>query len=66
MPAARSTGRSPHGRAPRCLGSKYGGDDSFRDTIAAETTIVLYGQEPVDFKYENPTDDSRHAKSSTR
>jgi hypothetical protein len=29
-----------------------------------ETTIVLYGQGPVEFKYVNPSDDPR--KSSTR
>ena len=27
----------------------------------AETTIVLYGQGPVEFKYVNPADDPRHA-----
>ena len=27
---------------------------------AAETTIVLYGQGPVEFKYVNPADDPRH------
>ena len=29
----------------------------------AETTIVLYGQGPVEFKYVNPADDPRTAKS---
>jgi quercetin dioxygenase-like cupin family protein len=33
---------------------------------AAETTIVLYGQGPVEFKYVNPADDPRHAKTSSR
>jgi quercetin dioxygenase-like cupin family protein len=32
----------------------------------AETTIVLYGQGPVEFKYVNPSDDPRNAKTSTR
>ena len=27
-----------------------------------ETTIILYGQGPVDFKYVNPADDPRNAK----
>jgi quercetin dioxygenase-like cupin family protein len=30
-----------------------------------ETTIVLYGIGPVEFKYVNPADDPRNAKSST-
>jgi quercetin dioxygenase-like cupin family protein len=30
---------------------------------AAETTIVLYGQGPVEFKYVNPADDPRNATS---
>jgi hypothetical protein len=34
-------------------------------TTAAETTIVLYGQGPVEFKYVNPADDPRNAKAST-
>jgi hypothetical protein len=29
---------------------------------AQETTIVLYGQGPVEFKYVNPADDPRSAK----
>lgn len=33
---------------------------------AAESTIVLYGTGPVEFKYVNPADDPRNAKSSTR
>lgn len=31
----------------------------------AETTIVLYGQGPVEFKYVNPADDPRNAKATT-
>ena len=34
----------------------------FAYTTAAETTIVLYGQGPVEFKYVNPADDPRSAK----
>ena len=33
---------------------------------AAETTIVLYGQGPVEFKYVNPADDPRNAKTATK
>ena len=33
---------------------------------AAETTIVLYGQGPVEFKYVNPSDDPRNAKTATK
>jgi quercetin dioxygenase-like cupin family protein len=33
---------------------------------AAESTIVLYGIGPVEFKYVNPSDDPRNAKTSTR
>lgn len=33
---------------------------------AAETTIVLYGQGPVEFKYVNPADDPRNAKTVTK
>jgi quercetin dioxygenase-like cupin family protein len=32
----------------------------------AETTIVLYGQGPVEFKYVNPADDPRNAKTGTK
>jgi len=35
-------------------------------TGGQETTIVLYGQGPVEFKYVNPADDPRNAKSSTK
>ncbi len=38
----------------------------FAYTAAQETTIVLYGQGPVDFKYVNPSDDPRNAKAATR
>lgn len=38
----------------------------FAYTTTAETTLVLYGQGPVDFKYVNPSDDPRNAKPSTR
>lgn len=31
-------------------------------TTAAETTIVLYGMGPIEFKYVNPADDPRNAK----
>ena len=33
---------------------------------AQETTIVLYGQGPVEFKYVNPADDPRAAKTATK
>jgi len=29
---------------------------------SGETTIILYGQGPVEFKYENPSDDPRNKK----
>jgi quercetin dioxygenase-like cupin family protein len=35
-------------------------------TTSAETTIVLYGQGPVEFKYVNPADDPRHQSKGTR
>ena len=35
-------------------------------TGTAETTIVLYGIGPVEFKYVNPGDDPRNAKTPTR
>jgi hypothetical protein len=34
----------------------------FAYTGSQETTIVLYGQSPVEFKYVNPADDPRNAK----
>ena len=33
---------------------------------AAETTIVLYGQGPVEFKYVNPADDPRNQSKGTK
>jgi len=36
----------------------------FAYTTAAETTIVLYGMGPVEFKYVNPNDDPRNKKST--
>jgi len=38
----------------------------FAYTTTAETTIVLYGQGPVEFKYVNPSDDPRNAKKGTK
>lgn len=40
------------------------GMNHYAFTTAQETTIVLYGQGPVEFKYVNPADDPRnsHAK----
>jgi quercetin dioxygenase-like cupin family protein len=35
-------------------------------TGAQETTIVLYGQGPVEFKYVDPADDPRNARSATQ
>jgi quercetin dioxygenase-like cupin family protein len=37
------------------------GMNHYAFTAAEETTIVLYGQGPVEFKYVNPTDDPRNA-----
>ncbi len=34
----------------------------FACTSEQETTIILYGQGPVEFKYVNPADDPRLAK----
>jgi len=36
----------------------------FAYTTSQETTIVLYGQGPVEFKYVNPADDPRSKKST--
>lgn len=36
----------------------------FAYTSGRETTILLYGEGPVDFKYVNPADDPRLAKKS--
>jgi quercetin dioxygenase-like cupin family protein len=38
----------------------------FAYTATQETTIVLYGQGPVEFKYVNPADDPRTAKKHTQ
>lgn len=38
----------------------------FAYTTAKETTIVLYGQGPVEFKYVNPVDDPRNADGKTK
>jgi quercetin dioxygenase-like cupin family protein len=38
------------------------GMNHFAYTSARETTIVLYGQGPVEFKYVNPADDPRLAQ----
>ena len=38
----------------------------FAFTTTAETTIVLYGQGPVEFKYVNPADDPRTQSKGTR
>lgn len=35
-------------------------------TTTAETTIVLYGQGPVEFKYVNPADDPRNQSKGTK
>ena len=40
--------------------------ESLRVHDAQETTIVLYGQGPVEFKYVNPSDDPRNRKGGTR
>ena len=37
----------------------------FAYAASQETTIVLYGQGPVEFKYVNPSDDPRTPKKST-
>jgi len=37
----------------------------FAYTASKETTIVLYGQGPVEFKYVNPADDPRTPKKAT-
>lgn len=40
------------------------GMNHYAFTTAQETTIVLYGQGPVEFKYVNPADDPRNAHGS--
>ena len=42
------------------------GMNHFAYSGATETTIVLYGQGPVEFKYVNAADDPRNAKQTTR
>lgn len=42
------------------------GMNHYAFTGAEETTIVLYGQGPVEFKYVNPADDPRNAKSEAK
>jgi quercetin dioxygenase-like cupin family protein len=37
----------------------------FAFTTGQETTIVLYGQGPVEFKYVNPSDDPRYGKKGS-
>jgi hypothetical protein len=54
---ARPTSSRSIAANPRARGAAAG---------AAETTIVLDGQGPVEFKYVNPADDPRNAKSNTR
>jgi quercetin dioxygenase-like cupin family protein len=39
------------------------GMNHFAYTTAQETTLILYGQGPVDFKYVNPADDPRMKKT---
>lgn len=38
----------------------------FAYTTTKETTIILYGQGPVEFKYVNPVDDPRNAVGKTK
>jgi quercetin dioxygenase-like cupin family protein len=40
------------------------GMNHYAFTAAQETTIVLYGQGPVEFKYVNPADDPRNAHNT--
>jgi quercetin dioxygenase-like cupin family protein len=40
------------------------GMNHFAYTTARQTTIVLYGRGPVEFKYVNPAEDPRNANSS--
>jgi quercetin dioxygenase-like cupin family protein len=40
------------------------GMNHYAFTRDQETTIVLYGQGPVEFKYVNPADDPRHARGT--
>ena len=43
-----------------------GNMNHFAYTTTKETTIVLYGQGPVKFKYVNPADDPRNARGETK
>jgi quercetin dioxygenase-like cupin family protein len=52
--------------APGGFGMLPAGMNHFAYTGTQETTIVLYGMGPVEFKYVNPNDDPRNAKKSTR
>jgi quercetin dioxygenase-like cupin family protein len=40
------------------------GMDHYAFTTTQETTLVLYGQGPVEFKYVNPTDDPRNGSGA--
>ena len=40
------------------------GMNHYAFTATEETTIVLYGQGPVEFKYVNPADDPRNARGT--
>jgi quercetin dioxygenase-like cupin family protein len=42
------------------------GMNHFAYTGKQETTILLYGQGPIDFKYVNPADDPRNAPKASR
>ena len=42
------------------------GMNHFAYTTQQETTIVLYGQGPVEFKYVNPADDPRSTQKGPR
>ena len=53
---ARNTKLTPGGFALMPAGMNH-----YAFTTDQETTIVLYGQGPVEFKYVNPTDDPRNA-----
>ena len=40
------------------------GMNHYAFTGEQETTIILYGQGPVEFKYVNPADDLRNAQGT--
>lgn len=42
------------------------GMNHFAYTTSEETTVVLYGMGPVEFKYVNPADDPRTPKSASK